>query len=58
MSIRDQGTHNDPKVLTDLRKRKLINMQKVIAFKISKGPKFSTEFVEQPTDLTEDMIKR
>ncbi|KAL9616965.1 MAG: hypothetical protein Q9160_008235 [Pyrenula sp. 1 TL-2023] len=54
--IKDKKTHSDPKVLTDLRKRKLVTTQKVIAFKISKGPKYAREFVKEETDLTADMI--
>lgn len=48
----------DQKVLSDLRKRKLIIMQKVISFEFSKGPKFATEFVKEETDLTADMLAR
>jgi len=39
-----------------LRKRKLITMQKVSVFEISKGPKFAKEFVKEETDLTADML--
>jgi len=45
-------------VINDLRKRKLITMQKVISYEFSKGPKFSTEFVKEETDLTADMLAR
>jgi phenylalanyl-tRNA synthetase alpha chain len=31
-------------------------MQKVISFKISKGPKFALEIVQEETDLTADML--
>ena len=47
---------DDLKVLADLRKRKLIEMKKVISFKFSKGPKYSTKFVKEETDLTADML--
>lgn len=42
--------------MTDLRKRKLIKMQKVISFKIEKGTKFALEIQKEETDLTADMI--
>jgi len=45
-------------VINDLRKRKLITMQKVISYEFNKGPKFSTEFVKEDTDLTADMLAR
>ncbi|EXA53346.1 phenylalanyl-tRNA synthetase alpha chain [Fusarium oxysporum f. sp. raphani 54005] len=53
--IKETRTH-EPKILTDLRKRKLIKMQKVISFKIEKGPKFALEIQKEETDLTADMI--
>lgn len=43
-------------MLTDFKKRKLIKTQKVISFKISKGPKFALELVKEETDLTEEML--
>ena len=54
--IQETRTHADTKVITDLRKRKLITMQKVISFKVEKGPKFSLELVKEETDLTADML--
>ncbi|RDW67708.1 putative phenylalanine-tRNA ligase beta chain [Coleophoma cylindrospora] len=54
--IQKTSTHPDPKVITDLKKRKLIKMQKVISFKINKGPKFALEMVKEETDLTADML--
>ncbi|KAL6919933.1 hypothetical protein ACHAP8_006496 [Fusarium lateritium] len=53
--IKETRTH-EPKILTDLRKRKLIKMQKVISFKMEKGPKFALEITKEETDLTADMI--
>ncbi|KAF5693833.1 phenylalanyl-tRNA synthetase alpha chain [Fusarium denticulatum] len=53
--IKGTRTH-EPTILTDLRKRKLIKMQKVISFKIEKGPKFALEIQKEETDLTADMI--
>ncbi|KAL9594589.1 MAG: hypothetical protein Q9219_006949 [cf. Caloplaca sp. 3 TL-2023] len=55
-TIQQTRTHPDPKVLVDLRKRKLITMQKVISFDVEKGPKFAMEFVKEETDLTADML--
>ncbi|KAL8668910.1 MAG: hypothetical protein Q9168_006477 [Polycauliona sp. 1 TL-2023] len=55
-TIQQTKTHPDPKVLLDLRKRKLITLQKVITFEIKKGPKFAMEFVKEETDLTADML--
>jgi len=57
-TIQSTRTHPDPKVLSDLRKRKLVKMQKVISYKFSKGPKFAREFVKEETDLTADMLAR
>ncbi|KJZ72650.1 Phenylalanine--tRNA ligase alpha subunit [Hirsutella minnesotensis 3608] len=46
----------DAKVLNDLKKRKLIRMQKIITFRMAKGPKFALEIQKEETDLTADMI--
>jgi phenylalanyl-tRNA synthetase alpha chain len=54
--IQDKHAHPDPKVIADLKKRKLVKMQKVISFKIFKGPKFALEIVKEETDLTADML--
>lgn len=56
--IQKTHSHPDQKVVNDLRKRKLITMQKVISFEFSKGPKFAPEFVKEETDLTADMLAR
>ncbi|KAL2164359.1 hypothetical protein VTH06DRAFT_3575 [Thermothelomyces fergusii] len=53
--IQETRTH-DAKVLADLKKRKLLRMQKVISFRISKGPKFALEMVKEETDLTAEML--
>ncbi|KZF24484.1 phenylalanyl-tRNA synthetase alpha chain [Xylona heveae TC161] len=55
-TIQQSRTHPDPKVIADLRKRKLITIQKVISFKISKGPKYTPEFQKEETDLTVEML--
>ncbi|KAK0509301.1 hypothetical protein JMJ35_008672 [Cladonia borealis] len=54
--IQSTRTYPDAKVLNDLKKRKLVKMQKVISYKFSKGPKFAKEFVKEETDLTVDML--
>ena len=56
--IQRTRSHPDAKVLGDLRKRKLITMQKVISFEVAKGPKYAKELVKEETDLTADMLAR
>ncbi|OJD22891.1 phenylalanine-tRNA ligase, alpha subunit [Blastomyces percursus] len=56
LTIQKTKTYSDPKVLADLRKRKLLMMQKVLSFRISKGSKYAREFVKEETDLTADML--
>ena len=56
--IQKSRKHPDPKVITDLKKRKLVTTQRVISFKVEKGPKFASELVKEETDLTADMIAR
>ncbi|RFU73690.1 phenylalanyl-trna synthetase alpha chain [Trichoderma arundinaceum] len=53
--IKETKSH-DNKIIADLKKRKLLNTQKVISFKVSKGPKFALEIVKEETDLTADML--
>ena len=55
-TIQATRSHPDPKVLTDLRKRKLVKMQKVISYQINKGPKYAKQLIKEETDLTADMI--
>lgn len=47
---------DNPKAVADFKKRKYVVEEKIITFKISKGPKFSTEFVREETDLTPEML--
>ncbi|RKF64263.1 Phenylalanine--tRNA ligase alpha subunit [Golovinomyces cichoracearum] len=49
-------SHPDPKILADLKKRKLIKTQKVVNFSIQKGPKYALEIVKEETDLTAEML--
>ncbi|KAI1360541.1 phenylalanyl-tRNA synthetase alpha chain [Xylaria arbuscula] len=55
-SIQTSRTVADPKALADLKKRKLVRVQKVISFKIDKGPNFALEIREEATDLTAEML--
>lgn len=54
--VQKSRTHPDPSVLVDLRKRKLINMHKVISYEFEKGSNFAPEFSKEETDLTADML--
>jgi phenylalanyl-tRNA synthetase alpha chain len=55
-TVKDKKTHGDSKILADLKKRKLIKMQKVISFRLRKGPNFALEIVKEETDLTSEML--
>ena len=55
-SIRSTKTYPDAKVIVELRKRKLITLNKVSTYKILKGPKYSGQFIKEKTDLTADML--
>ncbi|RPB29545.1 hypothetical protein L211DRAFT_832253 [Terfezia boudieri ATCC MYA-4762] len=54
--IQSTRTHPDGATLTDLKKRKLVNMVKRISFKINKGPKFATQIIKEETDLTAELL--
>ncbi|EAW11399.1 phenylalanine--tRNA ligase subunit alpha [Aspergillus clavatus NRRL 1] len=56
LTIKKTQSLEDQKAITDLKRRKLIALQKVITFRISKGPKFAKEFVKEETDLTAEML--
>ncbi|KKA26737.1 hypothetical protein TD95_000879 [Thielaviopsis punctulata] len=53
--IQETRTH-EPKIIAELRKRKLVRLQKVVSFEINKGTKFTLEMVKEDTDLTADML--
>ncbi|KAK4175615.1 tRNA synthetases class II core domain (F)-domain-containing protein [Triangularia setosa] len=53
--IKETKTH-DAKIIADLKKRKLLKLQKVISFTIRKGEKFALEMVKEETDLTAEML--
>ncbi|ERF70038.1 hypothetical protein EPUS_03590 [Endocarpon pusillum Z07020] len=55
-TIRSTKSYADTKVIVELRKRKLISLHKVSTYKISRGPKYSNQFVKEETDLTADML--
>lgn len=55
-TIQETKTFPDAKILTDLKKRKLVKMQKVIHFRIQKGDKFALEITKEETDLTAEML--
>ena len=56
-TIQDTKTLPDPKALVDLKKRKLIRTEKIITFKIHKGPKYALELQREEIDLTPEMIR-
>lgn len=53
--IQETKTH-EPKIITDLKKRKLLRLQKTFSFRISKGEKFALEMIKEETDLTAEML--
>ncbi|KKY36606.1 putative phenylalanyl-trna synthetase alpha chain [Diaporthe ampelina] len=55
-TIQETKTFPDAKILTDLKKRKLVKIQKVIHFRIQKGDKFALEITKEETDLTAEML--
>ncbi|OJJ02405.1 hypothetical protein ASPVEDRAFT_41898 [Aspergillus versicolor CBS 583.65] len=57
LKIKETGALSDGKLLAELRKRKLVTVQKVITYKISKGPKYAKELVKEETDLTVEMLQ-
>ncbi|KAL4913418.1 tRNA synthetases class II core domain (F)-domain-containing protein [Aspergillus aurantiobrunneus] len=57
LKIKETHALPDDKTLTELKKRKLVTVQKVITYKISKGPKFAKELVKEETDLTVEMLQ-
>ncbi|EPX71396.1 cytoplasmic phenylalanine-tRNA ligase alpha subunit Frs2 [Schizosaccharomyces octosporus yFS286] len=54
--IKEHGTHKDTKALNDLKKRKLVERNKLMYFSLKKGPNFSLTIEKLNTDLTADMI--
>lgn len=56
-TIKDTHSYPDAKVINELKKRKLLRLQKVIHFNIQKGDKFALEITKEETDLTADMLQ-
>lgn len=54
--IHETKAVSEPKVLTDLRKRKLVTTTKVFTYTVEKGPKYAREMPVEHTDLTADML--
>lgn len=53
------GETVDQKAVNELKKRKLVKLEKRISFlNITKGPKFATEIVKEETDLTAEVLAR
>ncbi|KAL4966246.1 phenylalanine--tRNA ligase subunit alpha [Aspergillus stella-maris] len=57
LKIKETQTLADDKAVTEMKKRKLITVQKAITYKISKGPKYAKELVKEETDLTAEMLQ-
>lgn len=55
-TIKSTGSLSDKKELTELKKRKLITLTKIIGYKVQKGPQFSLTIKTFETDITSDMI--
>ncbi|MBE7179748.1 MAG: hypothetical protein INR71_00815 [Terriglobus roseus] len=55
-NIQSTGSLEDAKTLTDLKKRKLVALNKSITYSVRKGPKYAREMVQEVTDLTADML--
>ena len=54
--IRETKKCGDAKALKEFKKREYVTDKKVLDFRVAKGPKFSTEFVKEETDLTAEML--
>ncbi|KAF2430379.1 hypothetical protein EJ08DRAFT_589246 [Tothia fuscella] len=55
-SAQQTGNVADSKVLADLKKRKLVKVEKRISYTVKKGPKYAKEMPVEVTDLTADML--
>ena len=54
--VQETKTVDDPKVLADLKKRKLVTTGKVISYTVRRGPKYARNIPVEVTDLTVDML--
>ncbi|KAI9279006.1 tRNA synthetases class II core domain (F)-domain-containing protein [Phascolomyces articulosus] len=57
LEIKKTTTHSNTKTLNDLKKRKLVEKQKVTTYKVSKGPQFALEIKKEATDITAEMLQ-
>jgi len=55
--IKETNNHPDANILKDLKKRKLIDRQKITSYSVEKGEKFSTTIEKQATDITYEMLQ-
>lgn len=56
LSIQETKRLQNPKLLADLKKRKLVKVEKAQTYTVTKGPKFAKEMPVEHTDLTADML--
>jgi phenylalanyl-tRNA synthetase alpha chain len=56
LSIQETKALKNTKLLADLRKRKLVKVEKAFIFDVKKGPKWAKEMPVETTDLTADML--
>ncbi|KAI8344589.1 tRNA synthetases class II core domain (F)-domain-containing protein [Chlamydoabsidia padenii] len=55
--VQSEGSLQDAKVLAELKKRKLVDKQKLTSFNVVKGPEFSLEIKKEATDITYEMLQ-
>ncbi|KAI7864817.1 tRNA synthetases class II core domain (F)-domain-containing protein [Spinellus fusiger] len=55
--IQTTSTHTDAKLLAELKKRKLVDKQKLTSYKVTKASAFSLEVKKEATEITYDMIQ-
>lgn len=56
LSVQETKSLKNPKLLADLKKRKLVKVEKVQTYTVTKGAKFAKEMPVEHTDLTADML--
>jgi phenylalanyl-tRNA synthetase alpha chain len=55
-TIDETGTLDNAKELTELKKRKLITLARIVGFKVNKSENFALEIVDLETDITAEMV--
>lgn len=55
-TIKATGALTDKNQLTDLKKRKLITLTKIVGYRVAKGPQFALTITNYETDITADMV--